>query len=304
MINGIFKFAKQLLPRIDRATVEEDLRITEKECVNVVRPSWDAAATFFKLNKPTSQEADEMSLTFYRNFDLRKAGKSPNFILDIAKRVPALHDNVVLLQSVIDDHLQKDIITEGLTVQSAFVLRAVGNISLVTRYLLALLNYLYTVEAAEHDTALEPGLEISQAEMKYVERNFELFVKLFSTYTQPTKDFEALLGAAPKVFINDSSAQAVSGLYGKGFDPMETIGLAGFIGNPIYKIRLIVAKWQNDRYNSAKDKKQQLELRLLYLQMQKNEKVDPGVVKEIERLQMRIENYDRYLREVEEKVGA
>jgi len=301
---SIFNFVKKLLPRIERHTVAEDLRTTEKEAVNIAIPAWNAAAEHFKLNKPVSDEFADLSMLFYRNFDLRKASKSPSFVMDISRRLPALHENVVYLQSVLDTHLEKDIIAEGLTMKAAFIVRAASNMSLLTRYVLALLNYLYTVEAKAADTSLDPSLEIAKAEMKYVDQNFVRFVKLLSEYTVPNKDFKAMLESRPDVFVNPSSQNAAAGLFGIGeLDPFEKYGVSGFIGNPIYRVRLVIAKWQNDRYESAKAKKQQLELRLLYLQMQKDDKQDPTVAKEIERLQGRIENYDRYLREVEESIA-
>ncbi len=301
---SIFNFVKKLLPRIERSTVAEDLRTTEKELLNIAIPSWDAAADHFKINKPQSDVFADLSLSFYRNFNLNKAAKSPNFVLDISRRLPNLHANVVHLQSILDKHLEKDIIGGGLTVKGAFILRAASNISLVSRYLLALLNYLYTVEAKHRNTELDPALEIAKAEMQYVDRHFALFTKLLSDYSVSPNDFKELLATRPDVFVNDQTRDAVEGLYGRNkIDPLDQQGIAGFVGNPIYRIRLVIAKWQNDRYESAKAKKQQLELRLLYLQMQKEERQDPTVAKEIERLQARIENYDRYLREVEESVA-
>lgn len=300
---SIFNFVKKLLPRIERSTIAEDLRTTEKECLNVVIPSWGAAETYFKLNKLASVEAQELSSLFYRNFDMHKAMKAPNFVSDINRRVENLHSNIITLQEAIETYLEKDIISDGLTIRSAFVVRAASNVSLVTRYLMALLNYLYTVEAQHYDISLEPGLEICKAEMKYVDQNFVRFAKLFSEYSVSPADFKKLIGEVPEVFVNQKTENAVAGFFGKSPDPYESYGVSGFVGNPIYRVRLIIAKWQNDRYESAKAKKQQLELRLLYLQMQKDEKKDPVVVNEIQRLQDRIEGYDKYLREVEENIA-
>ena len=300
---SIFNFVQKLLPRIERSTVAEDLRTTEKECLNIAIPSWNAAETYFKLNKLASPEAEDFTSQFYRNFDLRKAMKAPNFVSDIARRVPVIHENIVILQAALDEFLEKDIIADGLTVRSAFVVRAASNMSLITRYLMALLNYLYMVEAKHYDVSLEPGLEICKAEMKYVEQNFVRFAKLFSEYTIPSKDFKKLVGEIPEVFVNQATQQAVAGLHGGSLVPFEKYGVSGFVGNPIYRVRLLIAKWQNDRYESAKAKKQQLELRLLYLQMQKEEKSDPVVINEIKRLQDRIEGYDKYLRDVEESIA-
>ena len=296
----IFNFVKKLLPRIERRSVEEDLRTTEKEAASVVLPSWDAAAIHFKTNKLASDEAETLSMKFYQNFDLQRASKGVSFVHDIQRRLPQVHKNIVFLQDAIEKHLERDIISEGMTVKSAFVMRSASHLSLVTRYLMSLLSYLYTVEAKHFDVSIDPAMELPRAELKYVEQNFIRFVKLFSDYTQPLNE---IVAEVPDVFVAQQGQGMVTGLYGSKFDPFEKTGIAGFIGNPIYSVRMLVAKWQNDRYESAKAKKQQLELRLLYLQMQKEDKVDPVVVKEIERLQMRIENYDRYLREVEESVA-
>ena len=300
---SIFNFVKKLLPRIERSTIAEDLRTTEKECINVVIPSWGASDTYFKMNKIASPEGQEMSALFYRNFDMRKAMKAPNFVSDINRRLSNLHDNITILQEVIDEYLEKDIISDGLTVRSAFVVRSASNMSLVTRYLMALLNYLYTVEAQHYDISLEPGLEICKAEMKYVDENFVRFAKLFSEYARPSDEFRKLMAKVPEIYVNQKAENAVKGFFGKSIDPFEQYGVSGFIGNPIYRVRLLIAKWQNDRYESAKAKKQQLELRLLYLQMQRDDKKDPVVVNEIKRLQDRIEGYDKYLREVEENIA-
>lgn len=300
---SIFDFAKGLLPRIDRNTVSEDLRVTEKEAVNMVIPSYAAASTYFKLNKLASVEAKELTSIFYRNFALpKKPVKAPNLVMELERLMKPLHENIVQLQSLIDEKLDRDILRDGLTVKSAFLLRSASNLSMVTRYSLALLNYLYTAEAKHHDVTLDPSLEISPAEMKYVEKNFLRFVRLISEYAQPAQDFKNVVLGLPEMYLTKEAEIAARASYEKTSDPFESLGVSGFIGNPIYRVRLVIAKWQNDRYDSAKAKKQQLELRLLYLQMQKDEKQDPGVVKEIERLQSRIESYDRYLREVEDAI--
>lgn len=300
---SIFNFVQKLLPRIERHTVAEDLRTTERECGGIVIPSWEAGAEYFKLNKLASDEAYEFGHIFYNSFDLRRASKAPNLVMEISRRLPTLHANIRVIQTVLDEMVEKDIMPDGLTVRSAFILRAASNMSLLTRYLLALLNYLYTVEAKHHDIHLDPALEIAKAEMKYVDQNFQRFAKLFSEYSMPTKEFEALVRTRPEVSVAGNNRLAVTGMYSElDLDPFHKFGISGFVGNPIYQIRMVVARWQNDRYESAKAKKQQLELRLLYLQMQKDGKADAVTVKEISRLQDRIEKLDQYLREVDEAV--
>jgi hypothetical protein len=301
---NIFNFTKKLLPRIERHTVLEDLRTTEKECVNVAIPTWTAAGEHFKMLGLKSDRLEDMSFNFYRNFNLNKASKGVNFVQDISRRLENFHANVVFLQSVVDKYLEKDIIADGLTIRSAFVLRSGSNMSFVSRYVLNLLNYIYTVEAEALDVKLDQALSISPAEMRYVEKNFIRFVKLFSDYSIDPKAYKVRIGEKPDVFLAQNNAQAVSGFFaGSTIDSLDQVGLAGFVGNPIYRIRLVVAKWQNDRYESAKAKKQQLELRLTYLKSHEDNTEDPSIGREIERLQSRIEGFDKYLREVEESIA-
>lgn len=300
---SIFNFVSGLLPRIDRSAVLEDLRITEKECINAVMPSFEAAETYFKTNKPESPEFHDFELLFYQNFDKRGGSKAPSVMVEINKRLPMLRDNISHLKDAIQKLMSKDIINTGLTAKQGFMLRAASNISMITRYSMALLNYLYTMEAQHHGRTLEPGLEIAKAEIKYVEENIVKFARLFSSYAIPEKEFVKLYTKIPEIFLNDE-AKAHGDAVVSNIDPLAMTGISGFIGNPIYQVRMIIAKWQNDRYESTKAKKQQLELRLLYLQMKKDDGTDPLLAKEISRLQERIEGYDRYLREVEEEVAA
>lgn len=299
---SITSFIKSLLPRIERTSVAEDLRTSEKEYVRIVLPSWDAAAAHFKIEKLASDECEQLSNIFYRLFDRRGASKSISFLHDIQRRLPNLHGNVVYLQSILDQEIERDIISEGLNARQAFIVRSASNLSLISQYLSSLMNYIYTVEAQHHDTHLDEALRLSKAEQKYVENMFPRFVAMFNAYSMQTKDFTKTIRGLPEVLVSSENEHAITGALGS-IDPFEKFGPSNFLPGVIYRIRLVIARWQNDRYESSRAKKQQLELRLLYLQMQKEEgKNDPTIGREIADLQSRIEKYDRYLREVEESI--
>lgn len=302
---SLFAFVKKLLPRVDRTSVAEDLRTTEKEIQNVAIPSWEAAVEFFKLNKPKSQEMESLRTAFYHEFDLRGAVKSSNLVQEIQKRLNYLLENVVYAQELLDSEVERDIITSGLTARKALILRTASNLSMISRYLPALLNYLYMAEAKAVNKSLEEGLQISKAEVKWVENHFKVFANLFSKYGIPKKEFEKYLKKTPDIYVGGQAGEiAATGITSGTVDPFEELGMAGFVGNPIYRVRMVIAKWQNDRYESAKAKKRQLELRLLYLKSQTEGEENAQLVNEIDRLQARIEKYDSYLREVEEDLGV
>lgn len=302
---SIVSFVKSLIPRIERNDVAEDLRASEKELSGMAIPAWSAACEHFKINRLKSDETEVFTVDFYRFFDLHGARKDVNFVCDISRRLGNFSQNLHFISSVLDSAVERDILSSGLTMPAAFVIRSAANISFVSRYLLSLLNYLYMCEArAVKPGEFEDDLEISKAEVKYVQNNFATFVKLFSEYSEEPSKFSKAYKAIPEIFVgndNDVAKQAVTEIKA---DPLEQLGLAGFIGNPIYQVRMVIARWQNERYESAKAKKQQLELRLLYLKSQSENSEDPAVIREIERLQSRIESYDRSLRETEESLGV
>jgi hypothetical protein len=74
--------------------------------------------------------------------------------------------------------------------------------------------------------------------------------------------------------------------------------------NPIYHIGLIVAEYQSNKYKENKELKSNLELRLMNLvSIRDTGQADPGVEREIEMVQSRIDKLSESIRKQEESVG-
>lgn len=301
---SIIDYIKKLLPRFERSSVAEDLRATEKELIKIVMPSYDQAASAFRTIKLESEEARSLQSQFVVNFKQPRWSAAKTFIQDIDNRLKNFHENVVYISNILETVVDADIITAGLTSRSAFVIRSAGNMSFISRYMLSLLNYVYTVEAQHRDIEPEHGIEISKAEMKHVEERFHTFVKLFAQYSVDPDDFKKIYEAIPEMIVNErTNRMLLAMMESKEVDPFSGSGYAGFVGSPIYTVRLAFANWQNSRYESAKAKKQQLELRLLYLENQSKDRKDASLVNEIQRLQDRIERLDYQLAETDKELG-
>ena len=301
---GILDFIKKLLPRVNRSDIADDLRTTEKEMTKIVMPSYQQAADAFRTIKPQSVEVESLQAVFSANFKANRHSSAKNFIIDINIRLKNLLENMTYMSTLLDTVVDKDIITSGLTTRSAFVLRSASNMSFLSRYMLSLLNYIYTVEAISRDVEVEPSIEISKAEVKYVENKFHAFVKLFAQYSAEPEEFKKLYEAIPDLIANERTNKMLAAmLESKEADPLASTGYSGFVGSPIYTVRLAFAQWQNSRYESAKAKKQQLEFRLLYLENQAKNRKDPALMNEIQRLQDRIEKLDYQLAETDTELG-
>lgn len=302
---SLFNFVKKLMPHFPRSVVTDDLRVTEKEVSTIVIPSWEAAATYFRVNRPQSRAVKNMEQVFYKHVKV-SGSKAPTFIHEIARSLPNFLENIREVQSQVDKHITKDVLADGMTARNAFLVRSASHMAVVSRYLSSLLNLIYTLEAEHLDQALPVELEISKAERIYIDRNFDNFCKLYKQYAAAPSDWKKKLGAVPEIYVTSLSEQGATAFYkGLDYDPLEVEGLSGFVGTAIYSARMVVARWQQDRYDSAVAKKQQLEFRLLYLQMRNDgEEGDPVVENEIRILQDRIETLDDRIRREEEKYGV
>lgn len=296
---NISDFVKKLLPRFERSTVAEDLRVTEKELVSAAIPSWDSAATAFRVNPVKDVGVEKLGKDILFALDRKSRPRQPNFIDEVAVRLHDVHTNAVAVQSNLDKYLERDIIKEGMNAKAAFLVRAAAHMSFVSQYALSLLNYIYAKESANLDASLADDMRVSRAEAKFVEERAVLFARLLNQYAMAPKDFTKMMDRIPSVLVNADAAAAVAALYEEA-DPITDSLVAGFTGSPILMVRMMIARFQQDRYEASVSKKQQLELRLAFLESQRDRNPSPAIQIEIKSLQNRIEKLDRKIRDVHE----
>lgn len=294
---NILAFVKGLLPRIERTTIEEDIRTTLGELEKSGTSQYRIAGEYFRTAKPRSTEFKELETFFYRTVTLKNKG--PNFVLDIGFMLGQMKDNLTYIQGLVETLLGRDILNEGLTIKKAHLVRAAGLISFASRYSLDFLDYLYQMEGA----ALGDQVEYAPAKLKNIKDNYERFFKVLDDYGQDPEKFKKIFSQIPEVVVTSKNADSIKGMFEtKDVDPFSSSGMSNFVGNPIYVVRLQIAQWQNDRYAANVDKKKLLELRLLHLKSLQTGKPNPGLEKEISYNQGRVDRLDRQVREVEASV--
>lgn len=297
----ILDFIKSLLPRLDKSTILEDIRITKTELEKNVYPSYESAAVHFKTNKLTSDISAGLGNVFYRNYDLSKSGKQPNFISEVATRIKAVSENLLLVEEQFEDLVEQDIINTGLTARKAVLIRAADHISFLSNYAIDLLNYVYILESISHGGNSDT-LALPPAIVAKINANLSMFAKLLSIYGEDPKTFKERIGSMPDVVVNDKTASALAAVYREDkLDPFSTGLVSNFEGSPIYHIRLMIAQRQMTRYKANKDKKRMLELRLLNLKALLEQKSNPQLEHEIEYIQSRIEKLEYELAKEEDR---
>ena len=297
----IMDFLKAVLPHIEKDTLVEDLRTTLDELDKIAVPSYNQAAAFFKAHKIQSEEIDALFVLFRRAYD-SKYPKQNNVVGDIAHALPALRDNVEFIMKQAEDILAEDILSEGLTAKKALVVRASEMVSFTTRYSIDFLSFLYEAEAKAVGSAESyEAVKLPPITRAKVQAKVSDFARLLADYGQDPKKFAASVTSVPEIFMNAKVADAVGSIYKElDLDPFHGSFRTGFIGSPIYHIRIVFAEWQASRYNAAKEKKTALELRLLYLKNQDSKKDSAALEREIQYTQGRIDKIERHLQSVED----
>jgi len=315
---NIIKFIKKLLPSIEKNKVLEDLRISIAELEQTIIPIYNTATTTFEVNKFKSNVNKDLSVLFYRAFDLQGRSKQSNFISEIDSRLINLLANAVYIRDNISEIFEHTIVNEGLSAKKAILLRAAGNISFITRFSLDLLT---VVCSNEKEAINKKNLNLDESDdvlapmmVKRIDKGIKSFAMYVSDHGVPNNIYSKIIGQVPNIAINTNSAQGITSVYKESdIDPFISgmtksgatntfIDVMDFTYNPIFHVRLMIAEWQAERYKASKDKKKLLELRLLSLKMQLEDKYDAKLEQEIIYIQNRVNKIDYYLLEVEKSL--
>lgn len=317
----ITEYIKSLLGMVKKDDVLEDLRITQKKieylkniCSTAtsgfVSKDKSADAVGVVLTKLTSKEYKSVSTDFYRYYKSR-ARVSKQLIPDIGVGLKTVDANLGYIETQLEQMLEAAAIKEGITAKKAILIRASEHLSFIADFTTDLVMFLASAEILEAKKDLIksksiPSEDIADHESmnlylsKKINTNIINYAKLLTIYTMSPDDFKEQLDNIPDVIINDKTSASVMSVYGeKKVDPFATALTSGFSGNPIYHYRLIIADWQNQRYQLMKEKKKMLELKVMQLQLLNEKNPDPKLEKEIEYMENRISKMEFALHEME-----
>lgn len=296
MTINISGFIKSMLPSIGKSDIEVDMEIS-LEYIPLVLESWSSFASVAGVNKLQSKEAIAIVDTFYKEIQsvgpkvkLKKSGK-------IGEDTVALFTNVKVngewLLKEISDSLNDVIMSQALTAYNANLLRVVPHFYFVTKYATDLLTYIYVKEAEKAGIESDSDFSLNKKQMAFIEKNIKMYARILAVYGETHEVFLRELEKVSRVTIPQDRVEEIAVQYrGEKLDMFANLP-AGFIGSPIYSIRLVFAQWEADRYRSMKDKKKLLELRFLHYKLLKEQgSSDATVEKEITYLQKRITEID------------
>lgn len=303
---NITGFIKKLLPSFDKSDLESDLEIS-LESIATIQETYTNIEHINKVAKFQSKQVKDLIKEFYKEFGNVKTkfrtAPNDNIALDTVNLFKNVKVNGDYLLKEISDAVNDVVVSGALTAYKANMLRAVAHYYFMTRFALDLANFFYIAEAEESGMDLGKDYKLNNKQKEFIVKNMWVYARMLAVYGQEHDTFKARLDGIDEITLPKDQVDEVVDIYNADKVDMFDNLPSGFIGSPIYSIRLVFAQWEADRYKNLKDKKKLLELRFLHLKLMKEQsQSDINVEKEIEYLQKRITDIDYKLAKIEESV--
>lgn len=301
---NISNFIKKLFPSIGKSDIEVDMN-TSLESIPMIVQSWGSYAKIADTHKLQSKQAKKLLSNFYKEIDstslkvrLKKGEKIGEDTVTLFENVK---ENGEWLLRIISDSMNDVIMSQALSAYNANLLRTVPHYYFMTKYAGDLLSYIYILEAERAGTELDSDFSLNKKQVEFLEKNMNMYARLLGIYGEKHSVFVSGIEKISSITIPQHDVEDVILQYrGEKLDLFNNLP-AGFIGSPIYSVRLVFAQWEADRYRALKDKKKLLELRHLHYKLLKEQGTsDVTVEKEIMYLQKRLTEIDYKVAKLEE----
>lgn len=301
-------FVKSLLPSFSKSDMESDLEISLEQIPMVIE-SYSSLQSIQDIAKLQHKQCKDLVNQFYKELDglegKLKLSRNKSIGQDTVTLFANIKVNGDYILKEIGDSVNDVVMAQALTAYKINLLRAIPHYYFMMRYATDLLNFFYVKEVENADIETERSFRLNKKQEEFITKNLWIYTRLISFYGMEHSKFKNKVEAISEVTVpQDKVEEIVDQFSGEKLDVFNNLP-QGFVGSPIYSIRLIFAQWESDRYKSAKDKKKLLELRYLHLKLLKEQGTsDANLDKEITYLQTRISDLDFKLAKIEESVDV
>lgn len=306
---NILEFVKRMLPTFSKDDAELDMETSISYLEQSVIPSLGSIKALYPDGKFNSNEAKKIIADFNKTIKSSKH-KIPTkginqFATDLAQALEkGVIPNARFLQKEIDRVINDTVLSSGLTVYKAFLLRSVTHYHFMSHYMSDLCNYLLVKEAEYGKLDVSSDYRLNKRQESKITNNLGIFCTLLSFYGRESREFAKSIDVLPDVVIPTADVEDQIDDYTRAAaEPLTTLPM-GFVGSPIFSIRLVFAQWQADRYLKLKDSRKLIELRCLHLETLRDQgENDENLEKEIVYLQKRLTDVDFKIAKYEEKLA-
>jgi len=304
---NIVRFIKSLLPTYRKSEFVEDIRTSKEYIEEVAIPSYNDLEEAYKVSNFSSDKVKDLTKVFYKNLEIDSKSiriTKNSFATDVKMLLNNVLINAEYCEKELDRVLSDAVVSHALTLYKSFLLRSVGHFSYIAKFSTDLVNFIYIKEVTSYKNAqYDNNFNMPKKKEKDIIQNVWIFAKLLAVYGLPNDEFKDMVEKVPDIVVLKEEAEKAVSMHNVAqVEPLTAIP-DGFIGSPIYALRIAFATWQADRYKELKDKKKLLELRYLHYKfLQEQGEGDAMTEKEIMYLQKRINDIDYKISKIEESV--
>ena len=306
MSSNIVSFIKSLLPSFSKSDLETDMEIS-LEAIESIMSTYSSLEEVLKVTKIESKASQAVLKQFYKELqDFKpkaKLSNNHNLAVDTLALFTNVKANGDYILREVSDSVNDVVVSQALTAYKANLLRAVAHYYFMSRFALDLANFIYVNEVEEAGSDLTKEGRLNNKQREFITKNVWVYARMLSVYGSDHATFKDRIGSIEEITLPKEQIEEVVDAYNSDKVDVFNNLPQGFIGSPIYSIRLIFAEWEATRYQHLKNQKKLLELRLLHLKLLKeNGQSDVILEKEIVYLQKRTTDVDHQLAKIEEDV--
>jgi len=182
------------------------------------------------------------------------------------------------LENVINDCLNDVMTDKTISVREGAILKVVTDISSISLYILDL-SYLVLLEGNSENTDL-PKITLDK-----IKKGSVTFSNLLKNYGKNFGKTVDNLKTLPEnsLYVSNDKITMLSKLVSKDTKTLNIPSTNGFIGNPIYSIKMWMVDREIAKYEALKEKRKLIELKLVELRLnEKDGESNPSLTKRIE----------------------
>lgn len=201
--------------------------------------------------------------------------------------------------ALVTSELSNVITDKTITAKDTTILRIVNDINAMNSFVLDFI-YMLIVDKATTDL---PAIKL-----KNIHDDSFSFAEAFKVYANPKfaimlKDIKEVSTASLdfKEHINDGNESMLNLMLSKTGKTINLPVAKGFINNPIYHVRMWLIDREIEKYESLKDKKRLIELRVMELSLKEKGENDPALKKQIEYYENELSKLEYTIAKIESK---
>lgn len=190
---------------------------------------------------------------------------------------------------------------ESLTAERVNLLQLVDLAGFVSTYSRLWLDLILSAESHHHNQT-GSVTDLTKGSIMYLGENRKSFTHALSILATPVNKIDDLFKAIPDVVIAEASPMAIKSVIGDStIDPLK-LNLVQSKAWPPYLIGMVISDYNANRYKTAKEEAQFLELRIGRLKRQMENKDDPKLAAILEKRKGQLDTYRGRIKRMEDSV--